>query len=134
MPVPTIQTSAGQAPVTTILPSSSGSIPRNTNVGVNPPSSQGSSSAIQVRTGGTAASQRRQPDTLHRFLELCVNTGKFQTSLQEIALSHTVCDGDLFRQIRENYNAARGFRAKSYFLLEPTTLRYVQVSSSFLVT
>jgi hypothetical protein len=60
------------------------------------------------------------------FLELCVNTGKFRTTLHEISLVHVGNDGELFTKIKDGYRHLRGFRATRYFLIEPVAVQFVR--------
>jgi hypothetical protein len=62
-----------------------------------------------------------------KFLELCVNTGKFERQLAEIDISDVNTDTEVFQRIREAYQRVRSFRAR-YFLLEPIDVHFVQFS------
>lgn len=73
-----------------------------------------------------------------KYLELCVNTGEFHKTLAEITISaqsSTKCsaittDGELFKAIKDQYLRVRGFRAQHFFLLKPTAVQFVKVSTS----
>lgn len=62
-----------------------------------------------------------------KFLELCVNTGKFHKSLGEIDITNVNCDRDLFTLTKQRYAEVRGHRSR-FFLLEPTAVEWVQFS------
>ena len=62
-----------------------------------------------------------------KFLELCVNTGKFHKSLCEIDITNINCDRDLFTLTKQRYEAVRGHRSR-FFLLEPTAVEWVHFS------
>ncbi|MCJ1251064.1 hypothetical protein MMC30_008295 [Trapelia coarctata] len=62
-----------------------------------------------------------------KFLELCVNTGKFHKSLGEIDITNINCDRDLFTLTKQRYEEVRGHRSR-FFLLEPTAVEWVHFS------
>jgi len=62
-----------------------------------------------------------------KFLELCVNTGKFHKSLGEIDITNINCDRDLFTLTKQRYEQVRGHRSR-FFLLEPTAVEWVHFS------
>jgi hypothetical protein len=65
--------------------------------------------------------------TQPRYLELCINHGKFERRLGEIDVSNINSDGELFREIKRTYDVVRGHRSK-FFLVEPTAIEFVEVS------
>lgn len=67
-----------------------------------------------------------EPRTL-KYVELCVNTGKWQMSLGEIDITRVNCDRELFSLIRERYKTIRGYRTR-FFLIEPARVEWVQFS------
>ncbi|MCJ1403746.1 hypothetical protein MMC11_006969 [Xylographa trunciseda] len=62
-----------------------------------------------------------------KFVEVCVNTGKWQKSLGEIDITNVNCDRDLFAMIKQRYDDIRAHRAKLFFL-EPARVAWVQFS------
>lgn len=65
---------------------------------------------------------------MKKYLELCVNTGEFHKSLGEIEVTGVCSDGLLFQKIKKKYLDLRSYRAR-FFLLQPTAVQFVQVSS-----
>lgn len=61
-----------------------------------------------------------------QFIELCVNTGKYERQLAEIDVTDVESDSELFRRIREAYIGVRSFRAR-YFLLMAVDVQFIQV-------
>lgn len=80
---------------------------------------------VDILVAQPATPQRRS--VIQRsFLELCVNTGKFRTTLHEISLVSVGSDSELFRKIKDGYIRLRGFRATRYFLIEPVAVQFVR--------
>ena len=70
--------------------------------------------------------------TQPKYLELCINHGKLERRLGEVDVSNINSDGQLFRQIKRTYDTVRGYRSK-WFLLEPTSIQFVKVSTGSVV-
>ena len=64
-----------------------------------------------------------------KYLELCINTGQYSTSLGEIDLSHVKSDGELFLKIWERYREMRPFRLRRIFS-QPVDVHFVRVGFS----
>ena len=80
------------------------------------------------KTAPTACSIQPPPGPrIRKYLELCVNTGKFHKSLGEIDITLVNCDRDLFALTKQRYNEVRGHRIK-FSLLEPVAIEWVQFS------
>ncbi|MCJ1380772.1 hypothetical protein MMC17_003881 [Xylographa soralifera] len=62
-----------------------------------------------------------------KFLEVCVNTGKWHRSLGEIDITRVSCDSELFALVKQRYDEVRGHRTKLFFL-EPVKVDWVQFS------
>ncbi|MCJ1286052.1 hypothetical protein MMC26_005394 [Xylographa opegraphella] len=62
-----------------------------------------------------------------KFVEVCVNTGKWHRSLGEVNITDVNCDRDLFALIKQRYDEVRGHRTKLFFL-EPVKVEWVQFS------
>ncbi|MCJ1438964.1 hypothetical protein MMC27_008354 [Xylographa pallens] len=62
-----------------------------------------------------------------KFLEVCINTGKWHRSLGEIDITRVSCDRELFALIKQRYDEVRGHRSKLFFL-EPAKVEWVQFS------
>ncbi|MCJ1290595.1 hypothetical protein MMC34_002135 [Xylographa carneopallida] len=62
-----------------------------------------------------------------KFVEVCVNTGKWHRSLGEINITDVYCDSDLFALIKQRYDEVRGHWTKFLFL-EPAKVELVQYS------
>ena len=62
-----------------------------------------------------------------KFLEVCINTGKWHRSLGEIDITRVSCDRELFALIKQRYDEVRGHRTKLFFL-EPAKVEWVQFS------
>lgn len=96
----------------------------------------GSTSNISSRSGindlsrynGVVPTQQAQQarSAKRRFLELCINTGNYTTSLGGIDVSLTPSDGHLFKQICEKYRELRRFSIKR-MLMHPVYIHYVKV-------
>ena len=84
----------------------------------NSPNSIGPSISGVTQQAGRAGSRR--------FLELCINTGGYVTSLGEIEISAGTSDGDLFDRIRKKYRELRG-RSYKRMLMHPVEVHYVKV-------
>lgn len=63
-----------------------------------------------------------------KFLELCINTGKYTISLGEIAVGNVGTDGELFSEIRKRYYELRPLHFRRLFY-HPADIHYVCVSS-----
>ena len=63
-----------------------------------------------------------------RFLELCINTGKYTISLGEIAVGNVGADGELFSEIRKRYYELRPMCFRRLFY-HPADIHYVCVSN-----
>jgi hypothetical protein len=61
------------------------------------------------------------------YLELCINTGEYTKTLREIDLRNVGCDGELFKEIRNEYYRARNFKSR-FRLLKPSGVHFVRVS------
>jgi len=59
-----------------------------------------------------------------KFLALCINTGRFHTTLGEIDVTNICRDDMTFRMIKERYLEVRGFRARArrLFLFQPSNV------------
>jgi hypothetical protein len=70
-----------------------------------------------------------------KFLALCINTGRFHTTLGEIDVSNVSRDDETFRMIKERYLEVRSFRARArrLFLFQPNNIHFVKVSPSKLI-
>jgi hypothetical protein len=118
------------------LSQSSFSLPDLSQSGVsstNAPSSTVGSSGTYV--GSSSAQnlgvQQNSPFARNKYLELCVNVGKYETRLAEIqitsssAASSTICtDAHLFRKINERYFALRKHTWGRFFY-RPTGIKFV---------
>lgn len=65
-----------------------------------------------------------------KFLELCVNTGKYTISLGEIAVGDVGTDGELFSEIRKRYYELRPMHFRRLFY-HPADIHYVCVSNPY---
>lgn len=68
-----------------------------------------------------------------KYLELCLNTGEYDVSLAEIAISSAQqiinSDGELFQEIRQRYQKTRGLiRSLNLRLFKPINIHFVEVS------
>ncbi|KAL8826514.1 MAG: hypothetical protein Q9170_007375, partial [Blastenia crenularia] len=66
-----------------------------------------------------------------RYLELCINTGEYDITLAEIHITtpeaSITSDGQLFEEIRKQYNKHRGFlRSHKWSLFKPVDVHFVQ--------
>ena len=77
---------------------------------------------VGCKTSPTGQGQPTKP----KYLELCINTGQYSTSLGEIDLSHVKSDGELFIKIRERYREMRPFRLRRIFS-KPVDVHFVRV-------
>jgi hypothetical protein len=70
-----------------------------------------------------------------KFLALCINTGRFNTTLGEIDVTNICRDDMTFRMIKERYLEVRGFRARArrLFLFQPNNVHFVKACPSNLV-
>ncbi|KFZ13622.1 hypothetical protein V501_03613 [Pseudogymnoascus sp. VKM F-4519 (FW-2642)] len=78
-----------------------------------------------IRTCYTASTVLARSN--NKFLELCVNSGKFLKTLGEIDVSSVNTDGEFFSTVREHYLRLRSFRAR-FWLLKPVSVSYVRFS------
>ena len=63
-----------------------------------------------------------------KFLELCINTGKYTITLGEIAVGDVGTDGELFSEIRKRYYELRPMCFRRLFY-HPADIHYVCVSN-----
>jgi hypothetical protein len=72
---------------------------------------------------------------LNKYLALCVNTGRFHTTLGEINVTSICRDNEVFSAIKQRYLEIRGFRARArrIFLVRPTSVQFVKVNLSLLI-
>jgi hypothetical protein len=95
------------------------------------PSSTDSSSGSSFSTllGSTSSMTSNNSSSLSRqaYLELCINTGEYTKTLREIDLRNVGCDGELFKEIRNEYSRARNFKSR-FWLLKPSGVHFVRVS------
>lgn len=116
-------------------------------VNLNPPTVPNTTSSAQKTQQTTAAvdstSHHQHPLTgcrsrspqiplIEKYLELCINTGEYNVTLAEIeistAQSHITSDGQLFHEIRKQYNQHRRFsKVHNLHLFKPVEVRFVQV-------
>lgn len=82
--VQTVPDRSGNQPHTTKMPSL-----RNT----------GKNLQLSPQVGCKTSPTRQGQPTKPKYLELCINTGQYSTSLGEIDLSHVKSDGELFLKI-----------------------------------
>lgn len=69
-------------------------------------------------------------NTVLVFLEVCVNTGRWERRLGEIDISQARNDDQLFQAIKQKYRELG--RSMTNYFLEPTDVRYVRVCSFLL--
>src|SRR5277367_3083524 len=92
------------------------------------------------RKESPAADQRRSTSPLfevqlNKYLALCVNTGRFHTTLGEINVTSICRDSEVFCAIKQRYLEIRGFRARArrLFLVRPTLVQFVKVRVIFAI-
>ncbi|KAL9003543.1 MAG: hypothetical protein Q9188_003601 [Gyalolechia gomerana] len=93
--------------------------------------------AIKIPAGSTTATAKLVPlptPPNKRYLELCVNTGEYDISLTEIHVTTPetaiTSDGQLFEEIRKQYNRCRGiFRSHKWSLFKPVDLHFVRTAT-----
>lgn len=70
-----------------------------------------------------------------KFLALCINTGRFHTTLGEIDVTNICRDDMAFRMIKERYLEVRGLRARArrLFLFQPNSVHFVKAYPSKLI-
>lgn len=71
---------------------------------------------------------------VEKYLELCVNTGEYDISLAEVSIlssgSNITNDGELFQEIKRQYNQHRGFlKTHNLHFFRPTEVLFVKVYS-----
>jgi hypothetical protein len=94
------------------------------------------SSSNQGNTGSTSSLLVPDPSTNsfssqgtqdQGYLELCINTGQYTKTLEEIDLKDVGSDRDLFEKIRSKYFSLRKFRSHLW-LLKPVGVHFVKAS------
>lgn len=111
------------------LARSNTSLPGRPSDGQAASTSQHNSSTPQIATQSGRESLVQLPE---KYLELCINTGEYETDLAEIWISNhespIMNDGQLFQQIRDKYNKHRGFlKTHALHLFKPVGIHFVQV-------
>lgn len=88
-----------------------------------------SGASLSTLLGSTSSMSSNLSSTFPRksYLELCINTGEYTKTLREIDLRNVGCDGELFKEIRNEYSRARNFKS-SFWLLRPSGVHFVRVS------
>jgi hypothetical protein len=107
-------------------------VPRSAHVASRALSSStdsSSGSSLSTLLGSTSSMTSNLGSTLSRqsYLELCINTGEYTKTLREIDLRNVGCDGELFKEIRNEYSQARNFKSR-FWLLKPSGVHFVRVS------
>ncbi|MCJ1325750.1 hypothetical protein MMC10_002413 [Thelotrema lepadinum] len=83
------------------------------------------SSSSSTSTRPCQPDQKPMTNRGRRFLELCVNTGGYTTTLGEIEVAMLTSDGDLFERICKKYREIRGSSFKRLFM-HPVNIHYVK--------
>ncbi|KAL8711910.1 MAG: hypothetical protein Q9225_007047, partial [Loekoesia sp. 1 TL-2023] len=113
---------------TTYMPASlgAGSAPQLTGQTQNCTTPASQSSSVVRATGNmpTSAATISSNALKERYLELCINTGEHDITLAEIPITtpeiSITSDGQLFEEIRKQYNKTRGFlRSHKWSLFKP---------------
>jgi hypothetical protein len=90
-------------------------------------SSSGSSLSTLLGSTSSMAGTLSSNFSRQSYLELCINTGEYTKTLREIDLRNVGCDGELFKEIRNEYYRARNFKSR-FWLLKPSGVHFVRVS------
>jgi hypothetical protein len=90
-------------------------------------SSSGSSLSTLLGSTSSMTSNLSSNFSRQSYLELCINTGEYTKTLREIDLRSVGCDGELFKEIRNEYSRARNFKSR-FWLLKPSGVHFVRVS------
>jgi hypothetical protein len=89
------------------------------------------SAGLGIGTNQTTTTQS-QAGRPNKYLALCVNTGRFHSTLGEINITSIIRDNEAFRIIKKRYLEIRGFRARArrLFLVSPSSVHFVKVCHS----
>jgi hypothetical protein len=89
----------------------------------------GSEASLSTLLGSTSSTSSNLSSTFPRqsYLELCINTREYTKTLREIDLRNVGCDGELFKEIRNEYSRVRNCKSR-FWLLKPSGVHFVRVS------